>query len=169
MISGVAPNKRWMARSIVTDYYGRFTGRTTMDSAKSDAETLMNAMLPFAEKMLSEHSEFFPYAGAMTLDGKIVNVAGYDGREQPPSADIIELLNNELRKDADAGQYKATAVVSDVRVVPPGKTAKTDAIAIALDHRDNYSVVVLFPYSLAGAVLTLGEPFARKGDNRMFR
>src|ERR1700730_12802808 len=125
-----------------------------MTDAKSDAETLMNAVLPFAEKMLEQHSEFFPYGAAMKPNGEIVNVAGYDGQEQPPSNEIIELIKTELRKDAAKGQYKATAIVYDVRVVPPGKANKSDAIAVALDHRDNYSVIVMFPYSLSHGKVT---------------
>ncbi len=30
---------------------------------KEDAETLMNMLVPFAEKMLREHGEFYPTAG----------------------------------------------------------------------------------------------------------
>jgi len=140
-----------------------------MTDAKSDAETLMNSALPFAEKMLSKHSEFFPYAAAMKPNGDIVDVAGYDGREQPPSKDLINLLTTELRKDAAAGKYKATAIVYDVRIIPPGKTEPSDAIAVALEHRDSYSTVVLFPYSLSGATVNIGEPFAEPGDHRIFR
>jgi hypothetical protein len=139
-----------------------------MTNAKSDAETLMNAVLPFAEKMLSEHSEFFPYGAAMKPDGEIVSVAGYDGREQPPSQEIIDLLNAELRKDVALGMYKATAVVYDVRVAPPGSKAKSDAIAVALDHRDDYSVVVLFPYSISNRTLNIGAPFAEEGAHEIF-
>jgi hypothetical protein len=140
-----------------------------MADAKSDAETLMNAMLPFAKKMLTNHGEFYPYGGAMQPDGKIVNVAGYDGRERPPSQEIIDLLNAEFRKDAANGRYKATAVVYDVRVVPPGKTERSDAIAVAVDHRDNYSVVVIFPYAVcAEGAVRIGEPFAEKGERSIF-
>jgi hypothetical protein len=53
-------------------------------NAKADCEELMNAVLPFAEKMLGEQGEFFPYGGAMRPNGEIVSVAGYDGRGQPP-------------------------------------------------------------------------------------
>src|SRR6185312_16353105 len=121
--------------------------KPNMPDPKSDAEILMNAALPFAEKMLAEHSAFFPYGAAMKDNGEIVNVAGYDGQQHPPAQEIIDLLYTELRKDASKGTYKATAIVYDVRVTPPGKTAITDAIAIALEHRENYSAIVVFPYS----------------------
>ena len=48
-------------------------------SAKADCEVLLNAVLPFAEKMLGEHGEFSPYGGAMRPNGEIISVSGYDG------------------------------------------------------------------------------------------
>ena len=140
-----------------------------MSDAKADTEALMNALLPFAERMLTRHGEFFPFGGAMKPNGEIVNVAGYDGRERPSSNDLIELLNEGFRKDAKDGRYKATAVVYDVRVTLPSTTTLSDAIAVALDHRDNYSVVVLLPYTLVGGILQIGEPFAERGAHNVFK
>ena len=45
-----------------------------ISDAKVDAETLLNSALPFAEKMLSEHGEFYPFGEAMKPDGQIVSV-----------------------------------------------------------------------------------------------
>lgn len=140
-----------------------------MSDAKADTEALMNAVLPFAERMLTQHGEFFPFGGAMKPDGEIVNVAGYDGRERPTSNDLIELLGEGFRKDAKNGRYKATAIAYDVRVTLPNTTTSSDAIAVALDHRDNYSVLVLFPYTLTAGLLQLGEPFAEKGARNVFK
>lgn len=40
----------------------------------------------------------------------------------------------------------ACAKIYDARTIPPGRTEKQDVIAVAIDHSDNYSVIVLFPY-----------------------
>jgi hypothetical protein len=50
-----------------------------MNTPKADCEVVMNAILPFAEQMLRDHGEFFPFGGAMLVDRKIVPVAGFDG------------------------------------------------------------------------------------------
>ena len=139
-----------------------------MKSAKADCEALMNEVLPFAEQMLSNHGEFFPYGGAMRPGGEIVSVAGYDGREQPPSMDLIRLIKAGFVADAKQGQYKATAIVYDVRVALPETGEKSDAIAVSLNHRDGYSVIVLFPYTLAGGKVVHGNIFAREGDADIF-
>lgn len=108
----------------------------------------MNAALPFAEQMLQKSGEFFPYGTALKTAGGIANVAGYDGRERPPSLDVIRLLKQGFVQGAKSGEYKATALVYDVRVVLPSSGKKSDAVAVSLNHREGYSVVVMFPYQM---------------------
>ena len=43
-------------------------------NSKQDSETLTNAILPLAERMLTEHGEFYPFGGYMKPDGAIVHV-----------------------------------------------------------------------------------------------
>src|SRR5262245_10683946 len=83
---------------------------TTMADAKTEAEDLLNAALPFATQTLTKHGEFFPFAYTLGNDGSIAMVAGYDGREHPPSQDIIDLLKDGLRGDAAAHKIRATAI-----------------------------------------------------------
>lgn len=136
--------------------------------AKAECEELLNAALPFAEKMLGEHGEFFPYGGAMRPNGEIVSVAGYDGRERPPSLDIIELIKSAFVKGAHDGSYKATALVYDVRVAISDSNPSRDAVAVSLNHEDGYSVVVLFPYTLNAGNVVFGEAIAEAGDADIF-
>lgn len=104
----------------------------------------------------------------MDGSGKIAFSAAYDGTEQPPSSDLIDMLRAGFREGAKKGQYMATALVYDVRVVPPDGGPKTDAIAVELDHRDDYSVIVYFPYHLDHGQVNLGSPFAEKGASQVF-
>jgi hypothetical protein len=39
------------------------------------------------------------------------------------------------------GLYIATAIVVDVRTIPPGKKEKQDAVEVRLDHVSGYSVI----------------------------
>ena len=112
---------------------------------KEECEELMNTILPMAKKLLSEHGEFFPVGGAMQLDGSIAAVATFDGDEHPPSQKVIDSLMEAFRAGAKQKKYKATALVYDIRTVPPGATEKTDAVAIRLDHLGGYSVLVVIP------------------------
>jgi hypothetical protein len=139
-----------------------------MSQAKADCESLMNSLLPFAEQMLQLHGEFFPFGGAMRSSGEVVAVAGYDGSERPLSADLIRLIKEGFVEGARKNEYRATAHVYDVRVKLPSSGEKSDAIAISLNHRDNYSVVVLFPYRLNDGKLTVAAAYAQAGEADIF-
>jgi hypothetical protein len=139
-----------------------------MNQPKTDCENLMNSVLPFAERMLKQHGEFFPFGGAMRPNGEIVSVGGKSDQERPPSAEVIKLLRDSFASSARKGEFKATAIVYDVRVILPDTGAKSDAIAVALDHRDNYSVVVMFPYTIQSGDVHFGNTFAQKGDDKVF-
>jgi hypothetical protein len=39
--------------------------------AHPDLDELLNALLPFAQQLLSKHGEFYPFRSAMTTDGEI--------------------------------------------------------------------------------------------------
>src|SRR5215470_8582788 len=123
---------------------------------KADCESLLNAVLPFAQQMLDRHGEFYPYGGAMTTDGQITAVAAYDGQEHPASADVIKFLKSAFVTGAREGSYRATALVYDVRVTLPSDGKKSDAIAVSLNHRSDYSVIVLFPYTIENAKAVIG-------------
>lgn len=131
-----------------------------MSDQKADVEKLLDAFLPFAEKMLAQHGEFLPFGGAMKPSGEIESVAAHDGREQPPSQDVIDLLAEGLQRGAAAGEYIATAIVYDVRVRPPGQADVTDAIAAELEHQGGYAVITVFPYRINAGLPQLSPPYA---------
>jgi hypothetical protein len=128
----------------------------------------MDAVLPFAEQMLATHGEFHPYGGAMLPNGQFVSVSGYDGNELPPATDVIALIKAGLVAAARKGDYKATAIVYNARVKLSSSGDMSDAIAVSLDHRDNYSVVVFVPYKIDSGKLSLGTTLAQKGAADIF-
>lgn len=136
---------------------------------KAQLERLVQAVLPFAEQMLSRHGEYFPFGATMSSDGKITHAAGYTGDEQPKSVEVISLLKAAFTSQAASNTIIASALVYDVRAIRPGTTAKIDAIAIDLDHRDGMSITILVPYSIgADKRVTLDEAFAEKGSGTVF-
>ncbi|MGB9150538.1 MAG: hypothetical protein WCB36_09860 [Burkholderiales bacterium] len=152
----------------LTLLFSSIAGAQSITPSKAECEKLLDAVLPLAEQMLQKHGEFFPYSGALKENGEIASIAGYDGREQPPSKDIIFLLKQAFVKGAKSKEYKATALVYDVKVTLPSSGKKSDAFAVSLNHRDSYSVIVLFPYELKNKKLSFGETFAQKGEADVF-
>lgn len=139
-----------------------------MTTAKTEAETLLNEVLPFAEQMLRDYGEFLPYAGALRPSGEVISIGAHDGREHPPSKDVIDLLAYGLREGAAAGEYLVTVLVYDVRVTPPSGSGPTDAIAAELEHRDGYAVTVFYPYELTNGQPRLASPFATADTRSIF-
>jgi len=118
--------------------------------------------------MLTTHGAFIPFGGAMRADGQIVSIAGYDESEQSQPTNAIALMKDGFVEAARRGEYKATAIVYDVRVELPSTKEESDAIAVSLNHRDNYSAIVLFPYKIDGGELILGTVFAQEGEADIF-
>jgi len=139
-----------------------------MSDPKADCEALMHSLLPVAEQMLTSHGKFLPFGGAMRADGQLVSIAGYDGDESSQSIDVITLMKDAFVAAARKGEYKATAIVYDVKVKLPSTEEKSDAVAVSLNHRDNYSVVVFFPYKVESGKLTVGTVFAQAGEADIF-
>jgi hypothetical protein len=137
--------------------------------AKADGEKLLDALLPFAEKMLQEHREFFPFGGSMASDGTITHEGASNGTEQPPSQELIDLLKQAHQRNASTGNLRACASVYDIRTIPPGRAEKQDAIAAAIDHVSGYSAIVIFPYSFDNSqTLRVERPFAVEGAHDIF-
>jgi hypothetical protein len=63
----------------------------------AESETLLNAALPFAQKMLRDHGDFYPYAYTLKPDGTIATVA------QAPRISLRnEMSNNRFGRSRDA-------------------------------------------------------------------
>ena len=58
--------------------------------------------------------------------------------------------------------------MSDIRVATPGTTGTSDAIWMELDHRDGYSVKVLFRYRIEQGKPVMGEVTALSGERGIF-
>lgn len=129
----------------------------------------MSSVLPIAERMLIEHGTIRPFGSTLSADGQIARVGGWsEGSANQPEP--IAEFEAAFRDGAARGELLATALLESVSVIPPGKVAAEQAVSIRLDHRDDYSVVLAFPYrfSVAGE-LQIDEPFATDGSNGIFR
>jgi len=134
----------------------------------TDCQALIGSVLPLAKELLTAQGGFLPFGGAMRPDGQLESFGGYGENERPGATDVIAWLKAAFIAAARNGEYKATAIVYDVRVKLPASGEKSDAIAVSLNHRDDYSVVVLFPYRIDSGKLSLGEPFPQTGQADIF-
>ena len=134
-----------------------------------ESETLMNAVLPVAERMLKQHGEFYPYGGCMRLDGSITHIGATDAdTDHPKSRDVLFVLKDSLREMASRGACKAVALVFDVSIALPNSVEKGDAIQVNIEHEGGYSVEVFFPYRLTEGELVYGETLVQQGKHDIF-
>ena len=128
----------------------------------------MNEGIPFAERMLREYGEFLPFGVVMTAKGETQHVGAYDGREHPPSQDLITLMVDALRQEAEKGRYRAIAIFFDVKVQRPNDGKKVDAVQVGLEHLRGYCADVFFPYTLTSAGPEFGDTFASSRSGTVF-
>jgi hypothetical protein len=134
-----------------------------------DLDALLNDLLPFAERMLAEQGEFYPFGGSITSDGRHISVGAKGSSDYPKSRELIDIMMTEFRSQASEGKIRAAAICFDVRVVLPGQVDKTDAIQLALEREGGDAVDVFVPYAqLPGGEFTYGELFACKRTPTLF-
>jgi hypothetical protein len=51
-----------------------------------------------AKMFLEKYHEFFPFAAAIGLDGKLVPIGAYLDTEEPASQEVIEFLEKRLER-----------------------------------------------------------------------
>ena len=139
-----------------------------MAAAKIDAEELMNQSAKFAEKMLREAGEFLPYGAAMRPDGKIVIMGASEENEDRTPDELIELLRDGYKAAAKNREFKATATIYHGHTASGVSGTSTTAIVFELDHRDDYSVVMYWTYTLEDDEIHYSEFLSRPGDRRIF-
>ena len=134
--------------------------------ARRQAQRLMNAGLPFAEKMLAEHGRFFPFGTVMLPDGLIRAVGATEDLEQAPD-ELYRNMLQALRAGAGDGSFAAAATFANVEMQhPDGRTIT--AVHVALEHRAGYCVDIYFPVERTGETVGLGESFAALRAGTLF-
>jgi len=141
-----------------------------VDSPREQLNSLLDPSVSFAQDMLKKHGEFFPFGMALKPDNAVELVAGYTGSEHPPSSEIIELLIEGFRSKATNGKIIGLAITYMVTVRADASAPKTDAIQIALEHRENDFVNVIYPYSIdSSGQIKYGELYATPREPMVFK
>ncbi|MBV9153919.1 MAG: hypothetical protein JO204_19305 [Alphaproteobacteria bacterium] len=139
---------------------------------QADCEIVMNFGLPLAAEILKRNGEFLPFGAAMRPNREIVCLGAYDGRSYPSLigsfAELIRSLKEALVEGARRHEYVATALFYEVGFTPPAGGEDVDAVAVSLNHRDGYSVIVLLPYKIEGGEVVYDIPRAQPGEADIF-
>lgn len=156
-----APNasNMWLKRRRQQVHTGRSPERDQLDM-------LLDLGVSTALDLLTQHKEFYPFGVAMYPNGQIGLVSTEMPTDKPLSDDVIEQLYKNFR--GMKKRYKAIGVVSDVRVTVPSTGKVTDAVRVALEHREAEPVTCLVPYHWSGNDLVQEEVSAESGKDLVF-
>jgi hypothetical protein len=139
-----------------------------MTAASDEIQELVNFLLPHAERMLSEHGEFYPYAAAVDSAGSIEPLGPAVESDDPDVSDILVALHADLREQAAEGTIRASGIAADVTLTDPDSGETTDAVQIELDHAEGDAVDVYVPYEREGDGVKFGELVAAEGREPVF-
>lgn len=134
-----------------------------------DLDRLLDTIVPFAQKMLGEHGEFFPFGATLAHDGAVVGVMPHDSPDPENLEGLIDVLVTGFKKRASDGEIRAAGLCIDVRVELEDQPEPVDAICVRLDHEDDAALDVYVPYATDESnALFYGEPFATEGELSVF-
>lgn len=138
-----------------------------MSDLDDDCKEILDDSLALAEFSLLKRGEFYPFGVTLPLEGKAHIAMAYDGREHPPSKDILSLLRSSFRKNAMAGKIKATAIAFEA-ILTYYDNSKEKVIVVEIDHRDNYSRIFRFKYAISGEDVEFGLIEIIDGESNIF-
>ena len=140
-----------------------------MAEPSDEIQEILNFLLPYAERMLNEHGEFYPYAAALDSDGELNAVdAEVHDDDSPDVGEVLLALHEGLRERAAEGAIRATGIAADVTLTDPDSGDTTDAIQVELDHAEADAVDVFVPYETESDGIKFGELVAAEGREPVF-
>ncbi|MBV7266082.1 hypothetical protein [Erythrobacter ani] len=139
------------------------------EHVRQEFQSLLDEYSWIAKKMLAEDLEFCPYGAAISISGDLVSVSavGIDDVTRP--SEMRQWLIDHMREQAQAGQYRATAVFYDSKTVSHDDNSSSDAIAIELDHVDGYPVLIFEPYQVKDGHLDYANLGMCEGQTSIFQ
>ena len=139
-----------------------------MPEPTDEIQELLNFLLPYAEQMLNQHGEFYPYAAALDAEGEL-NAVGADVDDDTPDVgELLLALHQGLREQAADGAIRASGIAADVTLTDPDSGETTDAVQVELDHADADAVDIFVPYETGGEGIKFGELVAAEGREPVF-
>ena len=139
-----------------------------MAEPTDEIQELLNFLLPYAERMLNQHGEFYPYAAALGSDGELSAVGTDLDDDSPDVGEVLLALHQGLRDQAAEGEIRASGIAADVTLTDPDSGETTDAVQVELDHADADAVDIFVPYETEDEGIKFGELVAAEGREPVF-
>ena len=138
------------------------TADELFSEVKPDIEAVANPLFDFSEQCLRKRGNFLPHGAVLPTDGKVVLVAAAPetGKEFTNSTEVLPVLHEGLRTQANEKDLVAVGVAENVTITPEGRP-QTQAIKVLFEHKRELVVALYLPFKkkfLRG--YTFGKPFS---------
>lgn len=133
---------------------------------KEDIQKIIEYSHLFAERMLLEGKEYYPFGVKIKSNGELIPVNYFDKNNQYPESHlIIDYLSKKLYAELKNNTIKAYGITYDVKV-QTNDLEKTDAILIDIKHKNSKNIPkYFFPYHWENE-LVFGESFGMERENK---
>ena len=132
---------------------------------KQDVQKIIDYLHDFAEVMLNEGKEFYPFGAAIDNEGELIPV-GYedDETDKPKSLNVIEVLTKHFQNDFQDNKIRAYGLTYDVQIKYKDQVITSDAVLIDIVLREAIDIpIYYFTYSFNDQnKVVFGESFGRK-------
>jgi hypothetical protein len=135
---------------------------------EQEVRTLGDYGIAYTTRALQGGAQFYPFAFVMRADGRIQRIAPKELPDFPTQEKLLRVLEEGFHAVADEGKYRAVAIVADVVIaMPDGR--ESEAIQLALEHRECFFRNVFYPYTLNDeGVVTFEKPISGKRTGKIF-
>ena len=118
-----------------------------MEATPGQLHELLSYCIEFAQVMLKDSGEFYPFGASLSLDGKVAAVGGDDGNERPNPQDIYQLLARGFVSEASGGRVSGVALAANVDVPEQYKSPSKDALRVHLESV-GFARYIYVPYEI---------------------
>jgi hypothetical protein len=137
-----------------------------VSSQEEQLHALFTYCMEFAELMLRDAGEFYPFGATTALDGQVRAVGGSDGTERPDARELFAMLGESFAVEAGAGSILGAALAANVDIPADYEAPYPDAVRVHLEA-SGFSRQVYVPYKLSfkglfrtSREVSFAEPFS---------
>ena len=167
---GFGSVKRYIKQSIalfgeIWQLFAQLMSEQIPEDARKDFEALVQFLIPFAEQMLRENGEFYPFAAMMTTESEVVPFEPEVDSEMPDPNLVLVKIAAAFQEEAKEGRIRAAGSCHNASV----GEERQDAVILMLEHVTEGAVkgYVTYKKGLFGKY-RFGELTMGRGDAKIF-
>lgn len=119
-----------------------------MSASPEQIHALMTYCVDFAQMMLEQAGEFYPFGATLALDGRVGAAGVFNGDGNPSATEVYELLAQSFVQGAGRGDFLGVALAANVNV-PAGYALDVPSAVRVHIESQGYAREIYLPYALS--------------------